>query len=68
LLRDTLKKTAGNMKRSQTIMEYFLLLGVLTLVVIAAAMKHGGFFDKINTKLISYRDSQAGSIAAGTTP
>jgi hypothetical protein len=49
-------------------MEYFLLLGVLTLIVIAAAMKHGGFFEKINTKLISYRDSQAGSIAAGTTP
>jgi hypothetical protein len=56
-------------KKTQSLLEYFLLLGVITaVVVIAVNSNNGSFFKKINDKLIIYREKQANSIANGASP
>lgn len=49
-------------KRSQTSFEYFLLLGVLTVIIVVAANK-ARFNESMKAKLMEFRDSMATKVA-----
>ena len=60
-------KPGASQKCSQSLVEYFLLLGVFA-VLVAIAAQSGGFNDRIMNKALEYRDSKGMLMAISSPP